>query len=359
MKRKNKIKAFVGLVLGLIILSSLALAKHGAWMGHDFRERHEAQQAVNNDTLQTLADGSMVVNTSGLGADITGYAGKVPLKITIANGVVTHIEALPNDETPDFFNHAASLFNQWKGKTVDEAAGMKVDAVSGATFSSRAIIGNMQRGLTYAKQAQAEPKAPTFDTSAKNLAGIVVVLMAAILPLFIKNRTYRICQMALNVVVLGFWCGTFLSYASLMGYAAHGMDVASMVIPIIMLITAFIYPLLGKKSYYCTNVCPFGSLQQVAATCVKHKMKIKPSVLRALNRFRQVLWVALMLLIWGGVWSEWVDYEPFSAFIFQSASWVVVVIAATFVLLSTVVTRPYCRFDCPMGTLLKISQGGK
>ena len=189
--------------------------------------------------------------------------------------------------------------------------------------------------------------------------GIVVVLMAAILPLFIKNRTYRICQMALNVVVLGFWCGTFLSYASLMGYAAHGMDAVAVVIPVIMLITAFIYPLLGKKSYYCTNVCPFGSLQQVAATCVKHKMKIKPSVLRALNRFRQVLWVALMLLIWGGVWSEWVDYEPFSAFIFQSASWVVMVIAATFVLLSTVVTRPYCRFVCPMGTLLKISQGGK
>lgn len=359
MKRKNKIKAFVGLVVGLILLSSLALAKHGAWMEHDFRGKHEVQQAVNNDTLQTLADGSMVVNTSALGADITGYAGKVPLKITIANGVVTHIEALPNDETPDFFNHAASLFNQWKSKTVDEAVSMKVDAVSGATFSSRAIIGNMQRGLAYAKQTQAAPETPTFDTSAKNLMGIVVVLMAALLPFFVKNRRYRICQMMINVVVLGFWCGTFLSYASLMGYAAHGMDVVTAVIPIIMLITAFIYPLLGKKSYYCTNVCPFGSLQQVAATCVKHKVKIKPSVLRALNHFRQLLWVALMLLIWGGVWSDWINYEPFTAFIFQSASWVVVAIAASFVLLSTVVTRPYCRFVCPMGTLLKISQGGK
>lgn len=359
MKATSKIKPIVGLLVGLLIVSSLALVKHGSWMGHDLGEKREAQQVVKNDTLQTLADGTMVVNTTGLGADITGYAGKVPLKITIAHGVVTQIEALPNDETPDFFEHAASLFNQWRGKTVDEAADMKVDAVSGATFSSRAIIGNMQRGLAYAKQAQAESKAPSFDTSAKNLVGIVVVLMAAILPLFIKNRTYRICQMALNVVVLGFWCGTFLSYASLMGYAAHGMDVVAVVIPVIMLITAFIYPLLGKKSYYCTNVCPFGSLQQVASTCVKHKVKIRPSVLRALNRFRQVLWVALMLLIWGGVWSEWVDYEPFSAFVFQSASWVVVVVAAAFALLSTVVTRPYCRFVCPTGTLLKISQGGK
>ena len=126
-----------------------------------------------------------------------------------------------------------------------------------------------------------------------------------------------------------------------------------------MLVTAFLYPLFGRKSYYCANVCPFGSLQQVVGSCVKYKIKMSPILLHRLDVFRKFLWVVLMVLIWGGVWSDWVDYEPFAAFIFQSASWGVIAIAALFVVLSAVVTRPYCRFVCPMGTLFKITQGSR
>lgn len=32
-----------------------------------------------------------------------------------------------------------------------------------------------------------------------------------------------------------------------------------------------------------------------------------------------------MICIWGGVWNEWTDFEPFSAFIFHSASWIEIV----------------------------------
>jgi hypothetical protein len=62
---------------------------------------------------------------------------------------------------------------------------LKVDAVSGATYSSRAIIGNMQRGLAYAAKTTTEkPWYRQIDVSAKAIAGLVVALMAAIVPLF-------------------------------------------------------------------------------------------------------------------------------------------------------------------------------
>ena len=35
------------------------------------------------------------------------------------------------------------------GHTIEEVAKLKVDGVSGATFSSKAIIGNVQRGVQY------------------------------------------------------------------------------------------------------------------------------------------------------------------------------------------------------------------
>ncbi len=373
MEIKNKIQQVCSLVVCLLLLSSLAIVKQGEWMGHELKPKAEVAKIVDNDTLRTLPDGSVVINTTGLGADISGYAGKVPLEITVKDGKVMAVKALANAETPDFFELASSLLTSWNGKTIEEAMAQKVDAVSGATFSSKAIIGNVQRGLQYAQKQQTlsgesngegskgglSAALGAFDCSAKNIAGLIVVLMAAILPLFVKNRKYHLCQLVLNVVVLGFWCGAFLSYTSLIGYMAHGINILAVIIPFVMLLTAFVYPLFGKKTYYCTHVCPFGSLQQVAGTCVKYKVKMGRKTLQRLDLFRQVLWALLMLCIWGGVWSSWTDYEPFSAFIFQSASWVVIVLAAVFVLLSLVVTRPYCRFVCPMGTLFKLSQVSK
>lgn len=389
MKAVNKIQQVCSLLVCLLLLSSLAIVKQGEWMGHELKPKVETSEAsktsdaskisktsknAKNDTLRTLADGSMVINTTALASDISGYGGKVPLEITIKDGKIVGVKALANDETKDFFDQASALLAKWKGKTVDEAIGMKVDAVSGATFSSKAIIGNMQRGLQYAQKQEALASQNdadgslggkglsglgTFDMSVKNIAGLIVVLMAAIVPLFVKNRKYHLCQLVLNIVVLGFWCGAFLSYTSLIGYMAHGINVLALLVPCIMLITAFVYPLFGKKTYYCTHVCPFGSLQQVAGKCVKYKVRMGRKTLKRLDMFRQVLWALLMICIWGGVWSDWTDYEPFSAFIFQSASWIVIVLAAVFVLLSLVVTRPYCRFVCPMGTLLKQSQTSK
>lgn len=339
----------------VLVLVSLAVIQYGELFGHSLRGEDTTAPA---DTLRTLADGTIVVNTAPLANDILGYGGRVPLEITVKDSVITEIRPLGNAESTDFFAQAVNVLNAYKGKTVSQAAAMHVDAVSGATLSSTALIGNMSRGLQYLQQqpaAQPQPKPFPLKTA----VGLVVVLMAAVLPLFVRNRTYLLIQQVLNIIVLGFWCGTALSYSSMTGYLAHGAAIAAFAIPAVMLITAFVYPLFGKKSYYCTFVCPFGALQQVAGRCVKYKLPLRPRTLHYLDIFRQVLWAALMLCIWSGVWSRWTDYEPFSAFIFRSASWVTIAIAATFIALSFVITRPYCRFVCPVGTLLKTSQTTK
>lgn len=373
MKKEGILHQVLSLVACVLILLSLTIVKQGKLMGHDMAVSSGSAKVGANvsavaanalgDTLKVLPDGSVVVNTRSLAADISGYGGKVPLEITVKNGVVTNVKALENSESESFFNRASALLGVWKGKTVSEALALDVDAVSGATFSSKAIIGNVQRGLQCLQRNQmhtevADNAAGTVGEllSAKGICGLLVVLMAAVLPLFVKNRRYRLVQLALNVVVLGFWCGSFLSYSSVIGFLANGWQGIAFIVPAVMLVLAFVYPLFGKKSYYCTNACPFGSLQQLAGTCFKHKPAISRKWLLRLDAFRQVLWALLMLFVWSGAWCQWVDCEPFSAFLFRSASLAAIVIAAVFVLLSFVVVRPYCRFVCPMGTLLRFSQ---
>ena len=306
------------------------------------------------------------VNTSGLGA-VTGYAGPVPLEIYVSNGVVDSVIALPNVETPDFFNRVEeALIHKWNGLTIEEAAQLHVDAVSGATYSSKALIDNMQRGLKEIgtgniKTEVSENEVQPTEFKIEIIAGLIVALMAAFIPLFWKNRVYRLVQQVLNVAVLGFWCGACLSYSSLLSlfnfqWSTLGSQWPTILL-LVLLIVAIVWPLFGKKSHYCNHVCPFGSLQELCGRCVPGKLSLSPRTINALTIMRRILWALLMLCLWTGVWFEWVDYEPFSAFIVQSASTAVLIIAAVFVALSFFISRPYCRFVCPLGTLLKISQG--
>jgi len=89
-----------------------------------------------------------VIDTTEAGKDIIGYKGPVPVQITIKDGKVESVKALDNQETPKFFDRASVILNSWDGMKVKDAASKKVDAISGATYTSNAIIENVRLGLS-------------------------------------------------------------------------------------------------------------------------------------------------------------------------------------------------------------------
>ena len=372
-QRKGFWARLLSLVVVVLILAAAAILRDGRILGHDLREAHEAK-ALKNDTLEVTPDGAFVVNTKPLAKDVQGYGGPVPLKIHIKDGRVAAVEAEPNAESPDFFNRAKELLNHWQNKSVDEAMSEEVDAVSGATFSSRAIIANMQRGLAYAKQhgqwgedgsvgalgTSAPPieggSGGALETSAPPIVALIVVLLGAVVPLFYNNRRLHLVQLAVNVVVLGLWTGTFVSYTLFLRVFAGGVSLSAIGVlaaPLLMLIVALIYPLAGRSGHYCANICPFGSAQELAGKLSRRKLRITPRVLKLLSVLRNLLWGVLMALLLTGTCTAWIDYELFTAFLYSSASVWVIVLAALFLVLSVWVPRPYCRFVCPTGALVK------
>lgn len=307
----------------------------------------------------TESDGTLVVSTKELAKDVMGYGGNIPLKVYIKEGRITRIVILKNSETPDFLQKVEDdILPKWIGVSTKDALKMKVDAVSGATLSSRAFIETVRRALSYAqgvKVTSSVKKSEIFDLP---LIGMLLVVVAGgVLPFFIRSSRYRIVQLVLNIVVLGFWSGSFISYSLLINYVSNGINLWTSIVPVLLLVIAFIYPLFGKKNHYCTWLCPFGSLQELIGKVVTHKkISIKPRTLKYLGYFREGLWALLMLLMLGGIYFQWADYELFAAFMFHEASLVIVLLAVAFLLLSSVVMRPYCRFVCPTGTLVRISQ---
>ena len=102
------------------------------------------------DEIVTKENGATVINTTTLADDVEGYAGPTPLKIYVKAGKVEKIEALKNVETPKYWAVIKrDLLGKWNGLAVKKAATQQVDVITGATYTSEAVIENVKRGLEY------------------------------------------------------------------------------------------------------------------------------------------------------------------------------------------------------------------
>ncbi len=340
------------------LLAALAVVRNGSLFGKDaerFFSSGKSDTVEKQDSVSPIRyiGSQTIINTTDLGKDISGYGGPVPLEIYVTQGKIDSIVALSNSESPKFFGRLASsgLTRAWNGKTLQEAMTMEVDAVTGATYSSNAFIANVRAGAAFAEGSKT---ANSGHLSLVSIAVLIVILAGAVLPIFIKKPAYRLVQQLLNVAVLGFWAGTFIDYAMMLNFFSGAPRMTlSFFITLILLVVGLIYPLFNKPNFYCTWICPFGSLQELTGKVCKKKWKISPSLIKVLDNFRQLLWVVLLTLLFIGWGTSWIDYEVFTAFIVESASWSILAVGGLFVVLSLFINRPFCRFVCPTGSLLK------
>lgn len=104
------------------------------------------------DAVLTKQGKTTVVNTTTLTKSVRGFHGPTPVKIYIKGNKVQKIETLPNQEGKKYFAIAQKVLSQFEGKSVSKVAKMQVDAKTGATFSTKALIKNVQTGVKYYKE---------------------------------------------------------------------------------------------------------------------------------------------------------------------------------------------------------------
>ena len=355
---KKLVQNLLGIIFVFLAMAAAAMLRDGKLLGHSL-EATDPADSIKIDPVTELENGSVKINTTSLATDVTGYAGPVPVEITFTEGRIDSISPLDNSETPGFFKRVieSPLLSMFTGKTAEEAIALQVDAVTGATYSSTALIANIRSGAAYYANESANPSRQSTKHGWKFYAALAVVVCGAVVSLKWKNKRYRVVQQLLNVGVLGFWTGTFLDYTAILSIMSNGLTASASLVTILMVIVAFIYPLFGKKDYYCAWICPLGSLQELAGRCnPRHKIKMSPRVVKSLQWFRTVLWGGLMLCLWAGFFTSWIDYELFTSFMVNEAATGVVIAGALFVVLSLFITRPYCRCVCPTGALFRISE---
>ena len=287
-----------------------------------------------------------------------GYGGAIVVALgSDATGRLASAAFLEYRDTPDLLRSTRRLLSSLLGKTLDEPfeLGRDLDAVSGATASSRGIVAATHAALAAlpARPAAAPPGAPALVFGVAEVVLLLLLLSGALCgnraglkgaPL----KALRAVTLLASLATLGFlfnrpWviafpiqllAGDWPSWRThLYGYLLLGYLLLS-------------FQRSGKNPY-CPWICPFGAAQDLVGRPAGARGRRIPSTLLFHWVKRVLLWLAVLLgLLHRSPGAA--SYEVFGTAFrgagsgFQVA--ILVLVAATAIFFA----RPFCHWICPV-----------
>ena len=288
--------------------------------------------------------------------DVKGFNGPTPLMICLnGDSTIFNVKLLQNKETPGYRKRLEKnhYLESWNGMTVEEALNAKVDAVSGATYSSLGVQNSLRKRLEVVSRQQTAP--PDKISQWGNICVLVIIVMALIC-FFIpqKTKTLRLITLLLSVGVIGFWQNALLSLVRFYGWLTSGITWQLEWVIVLLFVLAALLPLFTGKAFYCTYLCPMGALQEFTGKVCKRKAKISHRLNTALLIIRKLALLTILVLLLVGTGLNLAFVEPFSVFSVRSLTLFSIVFAVVILVTSLFVNRAWCRFLCPTGLLFDL-----
>jgi hypothetical protein len=297
-----------------------------------------------------------VVYSSPYSNNIYGFGGNTPLIIALnKKQKIIGTKLLENHETPSYVNHVSEegLFESWNGLSINAALNKEVDAISGATYTSKAVIDSFHKRMSVLNSNKYHGRESLL--SIKNVCTLLVILFAVFC--FFKPqimKSYRLYFLGLSVIVLGVWQGLFLSVSGIYAGLSNPVSFYSRHAFLIILVLSVVMPFLTRRQFYCAWLCPFGALQELTDKLNKHKLHIPTAIVNGLLFLRKCILLLIVFLLITGIVTDISPIEPFSVFTIKSASNFILIFGGFFLILSAFVKKPWCRYFCPTGQLLDV-----
>jgi len=228
----------------------------------------------------------------------------------------------------------------------------QVDAVSGATLSSVAMIKGVEKAVSYIHGADVSEERRQLSAGEWGKAGFTVLLF--MMALFISSRFFRwkksyarLGVLAVATVVLGFMYGAQPSLVSLVqllsGLWTKGLASYTALICLTMAAVVFFAT---KKNLYCAMICPFGGIQEGLGRITKCSPPKKAEWMKWTARGLALVALCAALYFRNPSTSQ---YAPFGMAFSFIGSAVVFALMVLVVVASLVVKRPWCTLLCPAG----------
>ena len=108
--------------------------------------------ASAQDVMRKEKDGTYVVNTTTLAHDVEGYNGPTPVEVYIKKNKIVKVVPLKSQEGPKYVAKVKKdMLPKYEQMNVKKGVVPEVDAVTGATFTSKAVQENIRRAVAYYK----------------------------------------------------------------------------------------------------------------------------------------------------------------------------------------------------------------
>lgn len=318
-----------------------------------------------------------VLSTESYSSHITGYAGPTPVLVAFSpTGIITGMRILDNTETPSFNEkvRSSSILKEFYGLDPAAAATKHVDTVTGATFTSKAIINSIQYALSMIEPERAfnitssltlsalktvtcpMEKSKNFPETSRGVLANITIFLAAFLcfSFFYKQKKLRTTILFISMVWLGFIKAELISIDLLATWLIKGVFTgASLGIFFMAVLNLIACPTTGR-SLYCFYICPFGAIQEFTNRLSPWKITIPAKTFVFLKKIKFIFLLIISIMFFIFPFLDLTKAEPFASFVFSSRNMVAFFLAGSSLILSLFIFRPWCCFFCPTGAFFEL-----
>jgi len=291
-----------------------------------------------------------------------GFGG--PLKVAISvdpKGTVLNMVVVEHKETPTWFTKVmnSSLIESLLGKSYGDPfeIGKDVDGITGATYTTRAIIESVKAGAR--EIALNELKLPKVEEKPSPLQlgvpEVVLILLLVVGVFGVKKasgktkKRLRWLMLLSGLAVLGFMANHPLTLVDINKFLlGYWPDLRNQLYWYILIFGILLVFLTTNKNIYCHYFCPFGAAQECLAVFGKARNFHSQHYHQFFKWLRRgIVWLALLIaLIFRNPGIS--SYEVYSTLFSLSGTNGEVLFLSIVLVSSLVVKRPWCKFLCPV-----------
>jgi len=301
-------------------------------------------------------------------AEVRGYAGPVHLLVSVdEHGILRGVRYLDSHETPSYI---AGIRDWLAGLTGQDLSrhGLdlsRVDGLSGATVTSRAVLETINRAaaaggeVAFSRHFAADHGGPPRQAAWSAPFWVTLALLLAFFPVYLSGREgLRLIYQAASLGVLGLWLNTRVTEIDLVNLSL-GQWASLSTNPQRWLLLGFVaVSALAFGQAYCGYVCPFGALQEFISRAGRY-LYLRSYPERPLERrmrfLKFVLLAVTLCVVWVSGESLWASFNPMQhLFGGHLTGWMGGIVALSLVG-ALFYYRFWCRYFCPFGAFLALS----